>query len=77
MPHRESGSHFQPFVSPLGSAHDKNVNLNGNLVINLGKGTHSVKLQWWKSGGVAWGSDPGWPTNHIGGRTVVVIAFYK
>ena len=67
----QSGSHFQPFTSD-----HPNVNLNGNLVLPLRAGEHTVKLQWKKFvGSGRWESNPSW--RYIGGRTLVVMAFYE
>jgi hypothetical protein len=69
---QESGSHFQPYHSG-----DANVNLNGNSVVELGAGSHNVKLQWRKNTDVNWTNHPGWSPDYIGGRTLVVMAFYE
>ncbi|NER86374.1 MAG: hypothetical protein F6K64_04710 [Moorea sp. SIO3A2] len=71
--YRQSGSHFQPLTSG-----DSNVNLNGNLVLPLQTGSHTVKLQWKKYGNnvASWNSHPSWIDGFGGGRTLVVMAFY-
>ncbi|WP_424099662.1 shufflon system plasmid conjugative transfer pilus tip adhesin PilV [Moorena producens] len=71
--YRQSGSHFQPLTSS-----DSNVNLNGNLVLPLTAGPHTIKLQWMKYGSnlASWSSRPSWIDGFIGGRTLVVMAFY-
>ncbi len=72
--YRQSGSHFQPLTDG-----DSNMNLNGNLVLPLTAGSHTVKLQWKKVGNnvASWQSRPSWSDGFIGGRTVVVMAFYQ
>jgi hypothetical protein len=71
-PQRESGSHFQPFTPA-----DANTNLHGNVVRNLTKSTHTAVLQWLKGGATvgSWSSNPSW--GDIGGRTLIVMAFYR
>jgi hypothetical protein len=74
-----SGSHYQPYTSG-----DSNGNLNGNLVLELKAGDHTVTLQWCKYGSTvaSWRSSPSWAlpgdstSTSIGGRSLVVMAFY-
>ncbi|NEO94547.1 MAG: hypothetical protein F6K56_31920, partial [Moorea sp. SIO3G5] len=70
----QSGSHFQPH-----SPNHPNVNLNGNLVLPLQTGQHTVKLQWKKVGDnvARWTSNPSCLDGFGGGRTLVVMAFYQ
>lgn len=71
-----SGSHYQPF-----SGGDSNVNLNGNYVVDLGSGTHTVKLQWATAGGIerTWASCPAWAIGgaSVAGRNVSVVGVYR
>ena len=48
IPYRQSGSH----VSPLSSLESSSRQLSGSLIIELGKGNHTVHLQWRKWGHV-------------------------
>lgn len=71
-PYRSSASHYQPY-----STADSNVNLNGNLVLFLAAGDHTATLQWYKTGTApTWSSNPGWGDGYVGGRTLIVTAFY-
>ncbi len=77
QPHAPSGCQNN---SPDGSL----VNLNGNLVLPLAAGSHSVALQWyWLKFGYAarnWMSNPsalGNITPYTRGRTLVAMAFYQ
>ena len=76
--YKESGSHYHP-------RHDSSatVSLNGNLVLSKSKWNHTVKLQWkqypahsYSNGSTVWENNPLWNNDSIGGRTLVVMAFY-
>lgn len=70
IPYASSGTHYQPRIER------SNVNLNGNLVLDLGSGVHYVTLQWRSNGTTAtWINYPDWP--YIAARTVTILAFYK
>ena len=72
-PYRSSGSHSQPYCSG-----DCNVNLNGNLVLNLAPGQHTVTLQWRTFlNTVSWTNNPGSNDGYIAPRTISAFAFYK
>ena len=70
VPYSSSGSHYHPYCGA-----DCNVNLNGNLVLDLEPGQHTVTLQWrsWYNT-ISWINDPGWG---IAGRSITALAFYK
>ena len=71
-PYRSSGSHFEPY-----SSGNPNVNLNGNLVLDLEPGQHTVTLQWRSLGNaVSWSNNPTW-ADGIAARTITALAFYK
>jgi hypothetical protein len=72
-PIASSGSHFQPFAEK-----DANVNLNGQHLTDLSAARHVVKLQWRTFGtGPTWENNSAWGDGLIGGRTLIVTAFYK
>ena len=72
-PYGSSGSHYHPY-----SSGNSNVNLNGNLVLDLAPGEHTVTLQW-KSyyNTTSWDNDPRWCDGYCGARTITALAFYK
>jgi hypothetical protein len=69
---RGTASLFQPFTSG-----DSNANVAGNIVLNLGPGEHTIKLQWKSYGGTSWSSNPASHDGYAQGRTLTVIAFYR
>ena len=72
VPYSSSASHYQPYCSG-----DCNVNLNGNLVLDLEPGQHTVTLQWRSLGNaVSWSNNPTW-ADGIAARTITALAFYK
>jgi hypothetical protein len=68
-----TASHFQPYCNG-----DCNVNLNGQKILSLPAGSHTVKLQWrvW-NGTLTWSNDPNWCDGYCGGRSLTVLAFYQ
>lgn len=71
-PYPSSGTHFQPYCGG-----DCNLNLNGNLVVSLAAGTHTIALQWATAGSaVTWSNNPGW-CDSCGARTLTILAFYN
>ena len=77
----ESGSHFQPWATG-----DANMNLHGSVVRNLTARTspYTVSLRWFKAGATvaSWINGAatwmvGIPPGGIGGRTLIVMAFYQ
>jgi len=72
-PYASTASHFQPYCGG-----DCNVNLNGQKILSLSAGTHTVKLQWRTSQGtLTWSNDPNWCDGYCGGRSLTVLAFYQ
>ena len=72
-PYSSSGSHFQPYCSG-----HCNVNLNGNLVLDLQQAQHTVTLQWKNnSSTISWSNNPAWGNGYGGARTITALAFYK
>jgi hypothetical protein len=72
-----SGAHWQPFTSG-----DPNSVLSGNLVLELNDNRHTIALQWLTAGttgALEWQSLPQWRADgsSIGGRSLVIMAFYK
>ena len=69
-PYRESSSHFRTVTRMAGSG-----SLTGSMVLNLTAGSHTVQLQWLKTGsGVAsWWSQPEFLDGFVTSRSLVVV----
>jgi len=69
---RGASGFFQPLTSG-----DSNANLNGNLVLALSPGQHTVRMQWKSYGSTGWSSNPALHDGFAQGRSITVIAFYR